>query len=657
VAGGEAEPIGPRLGHRAHAPLRKRGNTTMSPDGLGRAGLWFLSMVTLLAGMTAGAAAQADPPRPPSLKAAPVPEPSNLGELVRDRAAAVVLGKALFWDMQVGSDGIQACATCHFNAGADSRSANQLNPGSLRRREDGSPDPDRTFHPPFGVNRQLRAADFPLSPRSNDVVASQGVVLQRFDGLGVSAEERMTTEPDRDGFELRGLNVRRVEPRNAPTVVNAVFNHRNFWDGRADNVFNGVNELGDRDPNARVLVADDPARPALTRVRLEDSSLASQAVAPPLSSTEMSAVGRTFLHIGVKLAGDRGYGRRLAGMRPLARQRVHPDDSVLGTYSRHPATGLRVPSYRALIERAFHPRWWRSPVRVRVDGRGVPTLVEEPTAAADVTYSMLEYNFPLFFGLAIQLYEATLVADDSPYDRFMDGDPDAISALAIEGVDLFRSQTRGRCINCHEGAELTGASVRRVRESPTRIREGQALDRGFNNIGVLPTLEDLGVGGADLFGGPLSTVRRLDPPPAEPIAVDGAVKVPGLRNVELTAPYFHNGGLLTLRDVLAFYSRGGDVRPQHSADGAVEIAPLNVLANTAAELDALEAFLRALTDERVRQQRAPFDHPELFVPNGHIGSQRRVFDDGSGRAMDAFAYVPAVGQHGARPLPRFLATE
>ena len=37
-----------------------------------------------------------------------------------------MLGKALFWDMQVGSDGIQACATCHFQAGADVRSKNQV---------------------------------------------------------------------------------------------------------------------------------------------------------------------------------------------------------------------------------------------------------------------------------------------------------------------------------------------------------------------------------------------------------------------------------------------------------------------------------------------------------------------------------------------------
>ena len=47
----------------------------------------------------------------------------------QDQAALVRLGKALFWDMQAGSDGVQSCATCHFNAGADSRSKNQISPG------------------------------------------------------------------------------------------------------------------------------------------------------------------------------------------------------------------------------------------------------------------------------------------------------------------------------------------------------------------------------------------------------------------------------------------------------------------------------------------------------------------------------------------------
>ncbi len=52
--------------------------------------------------------------------------PSNLGDFVRDREAAIALGKALFWDMQAGSDGMTACATCHWHAGADARINNTL---------------------------------------------------------------------------------------------------------------------------------------------------------------------------------------------------------------------------------------------------------------------------------------------------------------------------------------------------------------------------------------------------------------------------------------------------------------------------------------------------------------------------------------------------
>src|SRR6202008_268381 len=90
-------------------------------------------------------------PGPGSLKQIPVPQPSNLNTYVRDRQAAVALGKAFFWDMQVGSDGIQACGSCHFRAGADPRSINQANPG-------GANNPDLTVN--VGINHQLSATDF-----------------------------------------------------------------------------------------------------------------------------------------------------------------------------------------------------------------------------------------------------------------------------------------------------------------------------------------------------------------------------------------------------------------------------------------------------------------------------------------------------------------
>src|SRR5262245_45546349 len=61
-----------------------------------------------------------------SLKGVAVPQPAGLGRYVVDTQALVVLGKALFWDVQVGSDGRTACATCHFHAGADHRVTNQI---------------------------------------------------------------------------------------------------------------------------------------------------------------------------------------------------------------------------------------------------------------------------------------------------------------------------------------------------------------------------------------------------------------------------------------------------------------------------------------------------------------------------------------------------
>ena len=135
----------------------------------------FLVVAAALALFAGAGVAAADPPRPPSLKTVAVPGPSNLDDFVRDRETLVVLGKALFWDMQLGSDGVTACTTCHFNAGADSRSRNQLNPGVRRVTSDGVPDPDPIFGAGRGPNHQLAVTAFPLSPLTNDVVGSQGI--------------------------------------------------------------------------------------------------------------------------------------------------------------------------------------------------------------------------------------------------------------------------------------------------------------------------------------------------------------------------------------------------------------------------------------------------------------------------------------------------
>jgi hypothetical protein len=137
------------------------------------------------------------------------------------------------------------------------------------------------------------------------------------------------------------------------------------------------------------------------------------------------------------------------------------------------------------------------------------------------------------------------------------------------------------------------------------------------------------------------------------MGVDGAFKVPGIRNIELSAPFFHNGGARTLRDILDFYSRGGDFAPIQSLEGKL-ISGLTVLVLSEEEKQALEAFLLALTDERVRTRSAPFDAPQLFVPDGHPGDETSVTADATGTATDALVEIPAVGRNGGAPLRNFL---
>jgi cytochrome c peroxidase len=575
----------------------------------------------LVAGGFHGAAAKKGGGLAP-LNSLQVPTPPEIDQFIRDSTAAKQLGKALFWDMQAGSDGRTACASCHFAAGADNRSRNQINPrgGAFTGK---------------GPNAQLTAADFPLhrlaDPNdassqvlsdTDNVVSSQGVVPSSFkDVLDGDALDSQLFAPTDANFHVGGVNVRRVPGRNTPTAINAVFNFRQFWDGRGQNEFNGVNPFGARDTGARVGHVGSGGNVERIAVSLTNSSLASQAVGPPGSPVEMSAAGRTLSDIG----------RKLLTLRPLGAQQVSPRDSVLGDLVTSGRRGLNA-SYGDLIRRAFKPEWW--------DAEG------GLTAPSGRTYSLMQFNFSLYWGLAIQAYESTLVSDQTPVDRFLAGEPSALSAEARQGMTVFAG--KGDCTECHTGAALTAATTAEVAAAgPISVDARGPHDTGFFNIGVRPAASDLGNAGADPFGRALSITTLAGQPTS---AVDGSFKTPGLRNVALTAPYFHNGGQMTLRQVVDFYSRGGDF---NSPGGPSEIAPLG-LSDT--EKNALVSFLEALTDPRVREQAAPFDHPQLFVP---VGEQARddgsVVTDAEGRAVDCFKELPATGAGGGASQTLFPA--
>ena len=584
------------------------------------------------------------PDRLGPLGAEPVPLPTNLEKYVADIDAAKQLGKALFWDMQAGSDGVTACASCHFAAGTDNRTRNSVSPGG----------PDSgvsTFSGALGPNHDLTPDDFPFvkhaapgvpgSPITSEtpaIVGSQGVLPSTFNAIlaGLATEDTTPAPPD-PVFSDGTTNVRRVTGRRTPSVINAVFNDRNFWDGRARNHFNGVNPVGELDPDAKVAqsVGGAVSLVAIPPADLNDASLASQAVGPPGNDVEMSASGRTL----------RDIGKKLLNLEPLGGQKVEGSDSLLGALADgSDGRGLST-TYRALAEQAFHPKWWKAPDAV-LDAFGNVSSAPgtEPDAALPSgRYSLMEYNWPLIWGLSINLYESTLVSDETPFDRYAEGDFTALTMKELSGLEVFTFN----CSTCHGGREMTEAAVSNVKSTGSIDTDGRGhrLDTGFMNVGVRPQSEDLG-NGADRGAGFWSDAKRTQPcnQPADCL-VDGSFKMPGLRNVALQAPYFHNGGQLTLAQVVDFYNRGGDFANPNKHR---EIEPLGL---SAKQKDDLVAFLEALTDPRVERQSAPFDHPQLLVPNGHVNPLT-----GGGRgAADNLVEVPATGTTGGAPLPRFLA--
>lgn len=155
---------------------------------------------------------------------------------------------------------------------------------------------------------------------------------------------------------------------------------------------------------------------------------------------------------------------------------------------------------------------------------------------------------------AIASFERTVISDNSPFDQWVRGDSDALTPEQINGFKVFMDPDKGNCAGCHSAPNFT--------------------DNGFHNLG-------------------LASQGQENPDPGRyaivPIAVlEGAFKTPTLRDVELRAPYFHDGSASTLMEVVEFYETGGLVRDN--------VAPgMKALDLTQQEREDLVAFMKSLT--------------------------------------------------------------
>ena len=161
----------------------------------------------------------------------------------------------------------------------------------------------------------------------------------------------------------------------------------------------------------------------------------------------------------------------------------------------------------------------------------------------DITPAMVE--------AALATYERTIVSGEAPFDRWIDGDADAIDAAAQRGFALFNG--KAGCSACHQGWSFT--------------------DGSFHDIGTALGADR---GRGEFF--PTSTKLQY------------AFKTPTLRDVDRRAPYMHDGSIPTLEAVIDLYDRGGIARPSRSE----LIHPLGL---TPPQKSDLAAFLHTLTTD------------------------------------------------------------
>ena len=182
---------------------------------------------------------------------------------------------------------------------------------------------------------------------------------------------------------------------------------------------------------------------------------------------------------------------------------------------------------------------------------------------------------------ALASFNRTLNSFNSQYDKYLRGDSSALNASQIRGMNIFMDE-RGECFHCHEGKNFSDS---------TADEKSFSINQFFHNIGLY------NIGGDGSYteeneGLYEVTMNAYD---------KGKFKAPSLRNIELTAPYMHDGSMATLEDVVELHSNGGrNITEGENAGNGIEnpfksdfITPKNF---TEQEKADLVAFLHSLTD-------------------------------------------------------------
>ncbi len=179
-------------------------------------------------------------------------------------------------------------------------------------------------------------------------------------------------------------------------------------------------------------------------------------------------------------------------------------------------------------------------------------------------------------------FQRTLISGNSPYDRWLAGDEEAISKAAQRGYALFNSE-KMECFHCHVGFNLT---------DHVHFAGKPFYDAPFHNTGLYD------IDGKGAYPAPNTGVHEVTVDASDM----GRFKAPTLRNIAVTAPYMHDGSIATLSEVLDHYAAAGRTIESGPYAGDGSKSPLKDNLIIGFELSEQEradviAFLESLTDE------------------------------------------------------------
>jgi cytochrome c peroxidase len=321
--------------------------------------------------------------------------------------------------------------------------------------------------------------------------------------------------------EHTGLSAQ-ITGRKAPTYLDAMFSARLFWDGRTECTKPGC---------PSVSAFEDPDAPGTFPIAT-GGALESQAVGPPLSDVEMACEGASWSGIHAKLKS----------VTPLALAKQIPD--ALADF-------------------------------IAANGASYPKLFEAAFGDAQSSGPLDEINSRRI-AFAIATHERRLRSDQTPWDRWNDGDDDALTLAQKRGMELF--VVKARCEACHRMPTFT--------------------DSDFHFIGFHKPSWDAGR-------------ETINPE----FGVPGGMRTPTLRNVGLreATGLLHNGAGAgaSLAKIIDLYDTGGLVDDPEVTDAPIDVAIQPLDLTPGEKIDLLDFLQHALEDPRVGAQTAPFDRPLL----------------------------------------------